>query len=273
MLKTMRRNVKALKPTLWIIIATFIIAIFAIWGGAGRLGESDNAGTLVSIGHERVSSDTYFQTLRQRLEAMKREYPQLDRGLIQQLNVPQQVLQQIVEQSLLLQISRDMKIGAGDEEVRARIVSYPVFQKDGRFIGFEEYKQVLDWNRIPLTEFESGLKKEIAITKVVQLLTAGVAVSDDEVWANYLKQNESAKIEYLVAETGKIEVAEQRPDATPRSRPPSRRTRPATGSPRPGRPITSSSGPTTSRRTSRPIRPRSNRTTGTTSPSSGTPKR
>ncbi len=162
MLKTMRRNVKALKPTLWIIIATFIIAIFAIWGGAGRLGESDNAGTLVTIGHERVSSDTYFQTLRQRLEAMKREYPQLDRGLIQQLNVPQQVLQQIVEQSLLLQISRDMKIGAGDEEVRARIVSYPVFQKDGRFIGFEEYKQVLDWNRIPLTQFESGLKKEIA---------------------------------------------------------------------------------------------------------------
>ena len=40
MLKTMRKNVKALKPTLWIIIATFIIAIFAIWGGAGRLGEA-----------------------------------------------------------------------------------------------------------------------------------------------------------------------------------------------------------------------------------------
>jgi len=209
----MRRNVKALKPTLWIIIATFIIAIFAIWGGAGRLGESDNAGTLATIGRERVSSDAYFQTLRQRLEAMKREYPQLDRGVIQQLNVPQQVLQQIVEQSLLLQIARDMKIGASDEEVRARIVAYPVFQKDGRFIGFEEYKQVLDWNRIPLAEFESGLKKEIAVTKVVQLLTSGIAVTDEEVWANYRKQNETANIEYLVAETGKIEVAEQPGDA------------------------------------------------------------
>ena len=39
MLKTMRKNVKALAPTLWIVIATFIISIFAIWGGAGRLGE------------------------------------------------------------------------------------------------------------------------------------------------------------------------------------------------------------------------------------------
>jgi peptidyl-prolyl cis-trans isomerase D len=212
MLKTMRRNVKALKPTLWIIIATFIIAIFAIWGGAGRLGESEDSGTLASIGRERISSDTYFQTLRQRLEAMKREYAQLDRGLIQQLNVPQQVLQQMVEQSLLLQIAKDMRIGATDGEVRARIVSYPVFQKDGRFIGFEEYKRLLDWNRIPLAEFESGLKKEIALGKVVQVLTSGIAVSDEEVWANYRDRNESAKIEVLVAETGKIEIAEQ-PDA------------------------------------------------------------
>ena len=212
MLKTMRKNVKALKPTLWIIIATFIIAIFAIWGGAGRLGETGKAGTLATIGRERISSDMYFQSLRQRLEAMKREYTQLDRGLIQQLNVPQQVLQQIVEQTLLLQIARDMRLGATDEEVRDRIVSYPVFQKDGRFIGFEEYKQVLDWNRIPLAEFENGLKKEIAVTKVAQVLTAGVAVSDEEVWANYRKQNESAKIEVLVAETGKMEITEQ-PDA------------------------------------------------------------
>ncbi len=212
MLKTMRKNVKALKPTLWIIIATFVIAIFAIWGGAGRLGETGRAGALATIGSARISSDTYFQTLRQRLEAMKREYNQLDRGLIQQLNVPQQVLQQIVEQTLLLQVARDMSLGATDEEVRDRIVSYPVFQKDGRFIGFEQYKQVLDWNRIPLAEFENGLKKEIAVTKVVQVLTAGIAVADEEVWANYRKQNESAKIEFLVAETAKIEVADK-PDA------------------------------------------------------------
>ena len=44
MLKTMRKNVKALKPTLWIVIATFIISIFVIWGGAGRLGEARRPG-------------------------------------------------------------------------------------------------------------------------------------------------------------------------------------------------------------------------------------
>lgn len=209
MLKAMRKNVKALKPTLWIIIAMFVVAIFAIWGGAGRLGETNRTNTLVTIGRERISSDAYFQTLRQRLEAMKKEYSQLNKALIQQLNIPQQVLQQMVEQALLLQIAEDMKLGATDPEVRDRIISYPVFQKDGKFIGFKEYKQVLDWNRIPLADFEAGLKKEILIDKVVKLLTAGITVSDEEVWDNYKKQNESAKIEYLVAEKDKIEVTDK----------------------------------------------------------------
>ena len=212
MLKTMRKNVKALKPTLWIIIATFVIAIFAIWGGAGRLGETNRSNTLATIGKERISSDAYFQTLRQRLEAMKKEYSQLNKALIQQLNIPQRVLQEMVEQTLLLQIAEDMKLGATDPEVRERIISYPVFQKDGQFIGFKEYKQVLDWNRIPLADFEDGLKKEILIEKVVKLLTAGITVSDEEVWDNYKKQNESAKIEYLVAEKDKIELTDK-PDA------------------------------------------------------------
>jgi peptidyl-prolyl cis-trans isomerase D len=212
MLKTMRKNVKTLKPTLWIIIATFIIAIFAIWGGAGRLGEREDAGTVATIGGQEISSDVYLQTLRQRLDAMRRDYSQLDRNMIQQLNVPQQVLQQIVDQAVLLQVARDMGLRASDEEVRDRIVSYPVFQRDGRFVGFEEYKQVLEWNHIPLAQFENGLKKDIAVAKVVSVLTSGVTVSDDEVWANYRKQNESAKIEVLVASMDKIEVAEQ-PDA------------------------------------------------------------
>ncbi len=116
MLKTMRKNVKTLKPTLWIIIATFVIAIFAIWGGAGRLGETSRNNVLVTIGKERISSDAYFQTLRQRLEAMKKEYSQLNKALIQQLNIPQQVLQQMVEQALLLQIAEDMKLDATDPE-------------------------------------------------------------------------------------------------------------------------------------------------------------
>lgn len=206
MLKTIRRNMKSLKPILWLVVATFIVAIFAIWGGAGRLGEANRSDTLASVGREKIASDDYFQALRSRLEAIQKQFGDLNANLIQQLGVPQQTLEQLVQQRLLVQIASDMGLRASDKEVRAKIVAYPAFQQDGQFIGFDEYKRVLDYNRIPLGQFEDGLRQDVIIGKVINVLTTGIFVTDEEVWEGYRKQNDSAKIEYLVAETAKSEV-------------------------------------------------------------------
>ena len=208
MLKTMRKNVKSLKPIMWIVVATFIVAIFAIWGGAGRLGEETRADTLVNLGGgDRISSDEFFQTLRTRLESIEKQFGDLNANLIQQLGVPQQTLEQLVSQKLLMKIAAEMGLKASNPEVRDKIKSYPAFQQNGQFIGFEEYKRVLDYNRIPLADFERNLRQDVIMSKVVRALTAGIFVTDDEVWQGYRKSNDTAKIEYLVAETAKSEVA------------------------------------------------------------------
>ncbi len=202
MLKTMRKNVKSLAPTLWIVIAAFVVAIFAVWGGAGRLGEQTRSEVIATMGKDKLSMDDYFLTLRQRLEAMQREFKELNKQFIQQLNIPQQVLEQMIQQSLLAQKAREMGITASDQEVRDKITS--LFQRDGKFIGFQEYRQILEYNRTSLADFESGLKKEIILNKLVRLLTAGITVTPEELWENYRKQNESAKIEYLLLAENKI---------------------------------------------------------------------
>jgi peptidyl-prolyl cis-trans isomerase D len=150
MLKTMRKNVKSLKPVLWIVVATFLISIWAIWGGAGRLGEGMASNTLASVGGSKITSDEYFQGLRSRIESVKKQFSGLTSALIQQLNIPQQTLGQLIQQKLLLQVASDMGLRATDLEVRDRIVSYPVFQRDGQFVGFDDYKRILEYNHIPL---------------------------------------------------------------------------------------------------------------------------
>jgi len=207
MLKAMRRNVKSLRPTLWIVIATFIIAIFAVWGGASRLGEEGGSGTLAFIGKRKISQEAYLAALRQRIDAMRKEYPDLNKTLIQQLNLPQQTLEEMVTQTLLLDLAKSMNLAATPAEIRDRIVSYPVFQRDGKFVGFDEYRRILNWNRISISDFEGSLRTEVLLTKVVRLLTAGVAVTPDEVWDNYRKENETAKVEYLVLEKDKVDLA------------------------------------------------------------------
>ena len=205
----MRKNLKSLAPTLWFVIIAFIISIFAVWGGAGRLGEGQRANTLATVGKAKISGDIYFQSLRQRLETMKREFADLDSNFIQQLNIPQQVLEQIIQQTILLQLANDMGIRASDEELREKIKSYPVFQQDGKFIGFGEYKKILEWNRLSISDFEQNLKKEIMLEKVIQVITSGISVAPEELWENYKKNNETAKLEYVILETDKVEFNEE----------------------------------------------------------------
>ncbi len=209
MLKAMRKNLKTLKPFLWIVVGTFVLAIFAIWGG-GEFGGSGRANNLATVGREKISSDEYYQSLAQRLSAMEKEFKGLSSNLIQQLNIPQQILEQIIQQRLLIQIGKEMGLRVSDEELRDRIVSY--FQRDGQFIGYQEYRDILRYNRMPVKDFERSMAQDVLIQKVVRILTAGITVAEEEVWEAYRKENESAKIEYLVADKGQIEVADKPSD-------------------------------------------------------------
>jgi peptidyl-prolyl cis-trans isomerase D len=201
MLKTMRKNVKSLAPTLWIVIATFIIAIFAVWGGAGRLGEKARSETVASVGGEKITMNAYYNVLRQRLESMQKEFKQLNRTFIQQLNIPQQVLEQMVQQYLLRRKASELGISASDKEVNDRVVA--MFQRDGKFIGVDEYRRLLAFNRLSVGEFEDNLKTEIAINKLIQFLTAGIAVTPEELWSEYQKKTDSAKLEYVMLQESK----------------------------------------------------------------------
>jgi peptidyl-prolyl cis-trans isomerase D len=206
MLKAMRKNVKSLAPTLWLVIAAFIITIFAVWGGAGHLGEARATKTIATVKKEKISVDYYYQNLMQRLEMMKNEFQEINKNLIQQLNIPQQVLEQMIQQIILLQKAREMGIDVSQEELRKKITSYPVFQKDGKFIGYENYKRILEWNRTSVSKFEESIKQDIIIEKVIKVITAGITITPEELWETYKNKNESVKMEYVIAETDKIKL-------------------------------------------------------------------
>lgn len=209
MLKAMRKNLKSLKPILWIVVAAFAVTIFAVWGGGGRLGEKASEDTIAQVGKAKIYTEEYVSSLRRTLDGFKKQYGSINPAIINQLNIPFNILSKIIQQRLLLQIANELGLKATDSEVKERILSFPAFQRDGVFVGFEDYKRILDYNHIPIEEFEAELRQDIIIDKVIKILTAGLTVSEEEVWQNYKKQNESAKIEYLVLDVNKIDSAEK----------------------------------------------------------------
>jgi peptidyl-prolyl cis-trans isomerase D len=183
----------------------FIAAIFTIWGGAGRLGEANRSNALAKVGGSKISADEFFQALRTRLDEIGKQFGgELNANLIQQLGLPQQVLGQLINNRLLLLTARDMGLKASNREVDLRVQQ--IFSKDGQFVGKDQYLDIIQrYYRMTPGEYEEAIREQIAAEKVIHLLTAGVFVTDDEVWQTYRKANDAAKIEYLVAETAKME--------------------------------------------------------------------
>jgi len=209
MLKSMRKNLKSLAPALWLVIFAFILSIFFVWGKGGGSGESRDQNVVVYVGKEKISVDVYINNLRTKIESLKEQFTELDANFIQQLNLPQQALEETIRQELLVQTARRIGVKATDSEIRDKVLSFPVFQKDGKFIGFDEYKKILEWNRTTVSEFEDVISKEIMTTKAIQILTSGVSVTRDEVWENFKKTNESAELEYIYIPSDKMELNEQ----------------------------------------------------------------
>ena len=196
MLKAMRKNLKALAPTLWLVIAAFIITIFAVWGGAGRIAGRKAVDYIAIVGKEKISTELYKKVFLQRLQTLRNQInKEINRQLIEQLNLPQQILNRMIQEIIVLHLARELGVGATDDEVRDRIMSFEVFQRNGKFIGFEEYRKILNWNRISVSEFEDSLRREITINKVIELISGSIPVTDQEVLENYKRENEYVDLE------------------------------------------------------------------------------
>jgi peptidyl-prolyl cis-trans isomerase D len=209
MLKSMRKNLKSLAPTLWLVIIAFILSIFFVWGKGGGSGESRSENIIAYVGKEKISVDSYINNLRFRIESLQQQFKELDANFIQKLSIPQQTLEETIRNELLLQTAQHLGVKATDSEIREKVLSYPVFQKEGKFIGFEEYKKILEWNRTTVSDFEKSLSRDIVIDKIIRILTSSASVTRDEVWEHYQKNNESTELEYLFISSDKMEIKEQ----------------------------------------------------------------
>lgn len=114
----------------------------------------------------------------------------------------QQVGQQLVQEQVLLEEAHRLGISANDNDVREYLRTGPtgeVLYPDGKFIGEDAYKQLIDDRlHVSVTEFEQEIKDEITIRRLQAFITAGVTISDKEVRDTYLKQNIKIKFDYAV---------------------------------------------------------------------------
>ena len=90
-------------------------------------------------------------------------------------------------------------ITVSDAEIRERILALPGFQENGRFIGEQRYRSLLQMQNPPMTtsEFVRQLRRALQIEKLRNTLTGWMTVSDQDVADEYRRRNEKVKLDVV----------------------------------------------------------------------------
>jgi peptidyl-prolyl cis-trans isomerase D len=198
MLDRMRRHKGWLKWSLALVVLTFVVfyipdLITPTAGAAPNEVLAEVAGQTITVGD-------FQRRYTAQLQAYRNAYgSQLSEQLLRQLGIEQQILQQMVDEEAMVAEARRQGMRVSDVEVRERILAIPAFQENGRFIGEQRYRQMLQMNNPPLTttDFENNLRRALLVEKLRNAVTGWMSVTDGEVADEFRRRNEKVQLDVV----------------------------------------------------------------------------
>ena len=133
MLDRMRRHKGWLKWSLALVVLTFVVLYIPSFIGTGQsLSTGDR---LATIDSRSISVTDFRRRYLAQVQQYRSQYGgNLTDDILQQMQVPQTVLQQMIQEKAELSEAERAGITVSDAEVRAQIVAIPGLQQKGLFI-------------------------------------------------------------------------------------------------------------------------------------------
>ena len=188
-----------LSGLLLLICAAMVIA-FVPGGLASSFGIGGLAqGVIAQVGGEEIATTEVDRTL----DAMiRQQFPQA--GAQANMLRPyfsQRALDQLINQKVILVEAGRLGLRATDEEVRdelehGKYAAY--FYPEGKFVGTQQYENMLSNANLTPQSFESSVKDEILMTKLMNLIAGSATVSDLDVHREFEQRNLKVKFDYAV---------------------------------------------------------------------------
>ncbi|QFR49506.1 peptidylprolyl isomerase [Sulfurimonas lithotrophica] len=201
MITWMQRHKKYLIITIWISTIAFVGAGFVGWG---QYSYGDKAGAVAKVGEIEVS----MGDLQKAYSRLYNQYNKMFQGNFDEekaksFGLQKQALQQLIDQSLILNLASDYDLSVNDEELLDEIKSQEFFFKDGVF-SKEVYKTMLSRNNLTMKDYEKDVKKQLLIQKVLILLPVKTNENENKILSTILSIAD--KIDYKVLSDEQISI-------------------------------------------------------------------
>ena len=189
MLDVIRRNAGS-----WLlkVILGAIVVVFVFWGvGTFR---SQRLSIIASVNGEDILQGEYQQAYAQAVERYSKMFGgSIPEGLLKQLNIKQQVLNNLINEALIRQAAAKMGIRVSEEEIKSVILTFPNFKRNGVFDKRLYDMALREAHLTPLT-FEAMIRQQLLTDKLREVLFSGIIVTDPEVKEFYKFQNEEIEL-------------------------------------------------------------------------------
>ena len=198
MLDRMRRHKGWLKWSLALVVLTFVVFYIPDFLTPGTAAAPSEV--LAEVEGEPITVGAFTRRYQAQVNAYRNAYGgQINDQLIKQLGIDRQILSQLVDEEAMVAESRKQGLTVSDVEIRERILSLPGFQENGKFVGEQRYRQILQFQNPPMTtaDFERSLRRALQIEKLRSALTGWMSISDAEVAAEFRKRNEKVKLDVV----------------------------------------------------------------------------
>ena len=130
---------------------------------------------------------------------------QFSPGLMRQLGFDNLVVRELVQNKILLLEAERQGLNVTDEEVGDAVVSLPVFQADGKFIGRQAYLDLLAQNALNAATFEQQIRQDLLRQKLQALVTDGIIIGEKDVEEEFRRRNEKVHLEYAFVPKSEFE--------------------------------------------------------------------
>jgi len=181
----------------WIIkIFLFIIVIVFVFLGVGSMNSKKN-NSVATVNDEPITINEFQDAYKLMVDRMREQFgDNLNDDLLKALNVKQQALNNLIEQKLVANEAKKLKLIVSDKELTDALMSIKAFQKEGAF-NMEQYKKVLGFNSLNPEIFEVRQRAAMKEMKVKDMVLSGITVSDMEVKNWYAFQNTKMAVDYI----------------------------------------------------------------------------
>jgi peptidyl-prolyl cis-trans isomerase D len=112
-----------------------------------------------------------------------------------------QAAQQLISRSAIIAEAQRLGLRATDDDLRDELQHgryAPVFFPEGKFIGQAAYEERLQQANLTVPQFEQGVKEDILLEKLRNLVAGSALVTDAEVHDKFVKDNTKVKFDYAV---------------------------------------------------------------------------